>query len=122
MEPDTPPASLLAALNCASATHLIVGSNPLAATRCTQSLSAGARPLVVAPPSADVHYGLQKHIDSGAVKWIQREFKDEDLFTLGREEVERVVDAVFVTVGPRSPLSTFAPISRSVRGGTGWRG
>lgn len=107
MEPA--PTSLLAALNCASATHLIVGSNPLAATRCAQSVAAGAHPLVVAPPSADVHYGLQKHFDSGAAKWIQRDFRDEDLFTLGREEVSRVVDAVFVTVGPRSPLSLFPP-------------
>lgn len=106
MEP--PPTSLLAALNCAGATHLIVGSNPLAATRCTQSLSAGARPIVVAPPAADVHYGLQKHVDAGSVRWMQREFADEDLFTLGREEVGRVVDAVFVTVGSRSPLSSFS--------------
>ncbi|PKS09617.1 hypothetical protein jhhlp_004235 [Lomentospora prolificans] len=97
--------SLLAALNCTSATHLIIGSNPLAGARCTQSLHAGANPVVIAPATADVHYGLQKHIDAGTVKWLQREFKDEDLFTLGREEVDRVVDAVFVTVGARSPLS-----------------
>lgn len=106
--PSTPqmePNSLLAALNCASSTHLIIGSNPLAASRCTQSLNAGAHPLVVAPALADVHYGLQKHIDSGTVRRIEREFRDEDLFTLGREEVGGVVDAVFVTVGPRDPLS-----------------
>lgn len=111
MEPAPAPASLLAALNCTAATHLVVGSNPLAATRCTQSLNAGAHPLVVAPPSADIHYGLQKHVDAGSVKWIEREFQDEDLFTLGRDEVGRVVDAVFVTVGPRSPLSTFPSLA-----------
>ncbi|SPO00252.1 related to siroheme synthase (Uroporphyrin-III C-methyltransferase) [Cephalotrichum gorgonifer] len=101
-----PPNALLAALNCASATHLVIGSNPLAATRCTQSLGAGAHPVVVAPPAADVHYALQKHVDAGAVKRIEREFRDDDLFTLGREEVGGVVDAVFVTVGPRDPLCT----------------
>jgi len=103
--------SLLAALNCVSATHLVIGSNPLAAARCTQSLNAGAHPVVIAPATADVHYGLQKHIDAGTVKWLQREFQDEDLFTLGREEIGHVVDAVFVTVGPRSPLSEFLPLA-----------
>lgn len=106
MAPEMEPTSLLAAFNCAGATHLVVGSNPLAATRCSQSVAAGARPLVVAPLPADVHHGLQKHVDDGSAQWIQREFKDEDLFELGREEVGGVVDAVFVTLGPRNPLST----------------
>ncbi|CAI4211260.1 unnamed protein product [Parascedosporium putredinis] len=61
---------LLAGLNCTSATHLIVGSNP--------------SPVPAAPTR----------------------FQDDDLFSLGREEVGRVVDAVFVTVGPRNPLSS----------------
>jgi uroporphyrin-III C-methyltransferase len=95
--------SLLAALNCKDAVHLIIGSNPLAAARCTQSLAAGATPLVIAPATVDeIHYGLQKHFDSG-VKWINRKFQDEDLITLGREEIDGVVDAVFVTSGPRDP-------------------
>lgn len=106
MAPEMEPTSLLAALNCAGATHLVVGSNPLAATRCSQSVAAGARPLVIAPLPEDVHHGLQKHVDDGTAEWIQRVFRDEDLFKLGREEVGGVVDAVFVTLGPRNPLST----------------
>jgi uroporphyrin-III C-methyltransferase len=102
--------SLLAALNCKSAVHLIVGSNPLAAARCTLSLAAGATPIVVAPrPVAgeEVHYGLQKHLDAG-VKWLDRKFEDDDLVTLGRQDIDGVVDAVFVTSGSRNVQSEFA--------------
>jgi uroporphyrin-III C-methyltransferase len=105
----SPTTSLLAALNCADAVHLVIGANPLAAARCTQSANAGAHPLVIAPETSDIHYGLQKHFDAGSAKWIQRDFQDEDLFSLGRPEVENVVDAVFVTLGPRNPLSMPSP-------------
>jgi uroporphyrin-III C-methyltransferase len=97
--------SLLASLNCEGSVHLIVGSNPLAAARCGQSLGAGATPIVVAPDSADIHYALQKRIESGEVKWHKKAFEDDDVFTLGRGEVGNVVDAVFVTAGPRDPQS-----------------
>jgi uroporphyrin-III C-methyltransferase len=99
--------SLLAALDCKGNVHLIVGSNPLAAARCGQSLSAGAIPIVVAPDTADLHYALQKRIESGEVRWHKKAFGDNDLFTLGREEVDNVVDAVFVTSGPRDLLSEW---------------
>ncbi|CAH0040115.1 unnamed protein product [Clonostachys solani] len=99
------PISLLAGLNCRGNTHLIIGTNPLAASRCTQSLNAGARPIIVAPADVEVHYSLQKRIDDGEVKWQQKAFEDADLFTLGREEVGNVVDGVFVTSGPHDPQS-----------------
>ena len=51
--------SLLTAIDSTSHVHLIVGSNPLAAARCTKSLEVGAIPIVIAPETADVHYGLQ---------------------------------------------------------------
>ncbi|KAF6790369.1 siroheme synthase [Colletotrichum sojae] len=95
--------SLLAALNCKGNTHLIIGTNPLAAARCTQSLAAGANPILVAPETPDLHYGLQKRIDAGEVTWHRKPFQDEDLFSLGREDVGNVVDAVFVTSGSRDP-------------------
>ncbi|KAI1408114.1 uroporphyrin-III C-methyltransferase [Hypoxylon sp. FL1857] len=97
--------SLLTAMDARSHTHLIIGSNPLAAARCGQSLSAGASPILIAPETAELHYALQKRIDDGEVKWIKEAFRDEHLFTLGREEVDQIVDAVFVTSGPREPLS-----------------
>ncbi|KAK1975533.1 tetrapyrrole methylase [Colletotrichum cereale] len=97
--------SLLAALNCKGNTHLVIGTNPLAAARCTQSLAAGATAILLAPETPDLHYGLQKRVDAGEVTWRKKAFEDTDLFTLGRDEVDNVVDAVFVTSGPRDPLA-----------------
>ncbi|KZL65434.1 siroheme synthase [Colletotrichum incanum] len=97
--------SLLTALNCKGNTHLIIGTNPLAAARCTQSLAAGATAILLAPETPDLHYGLQKRIDAGEVTWHKKAFEDTDLFTLGRDEVDNVVDAVFVTSGPRDSLA-----------------
>lgn len=77
----------------------------MAAARCAKSLDVGAKPLLVAPETAELHYALQKRIDNGEVEWLKKEFEDEDVLRLGREEINRVVDAVFVTSGPRDPLS-----------------
>lgn len=108
--------SLLAALNCKGNTHLIVGTNPLAAARCTQSLAAGAVPVLLAPDTPDLHYGLQKRIDAGEVAWHRKAFEDEDLFRLGRDEVGNVVDAVFVTSsGTRDLAERIAALCRKNR-------
>lgn len=104
--------SLLAGLNCQGHVHLIVGTTPLAATRCTQSLGAGARPVLLSAPDActpsdiDIHYGLRTRIDAGDVRWEERQFEDADLFRLGRDEVGGIVDAVFVTAGARTAWGT----------------
>jgi uroporphyrin-III C-methyltransferase len=98
--------ALLTALDCVSHIHLIIGSGPLAASRATKSIEAGASPIALSSASSDVHYTLQKRIEEGTVKWVQKDFEDSDLQTLGREEIDNVVDAVFVTNGPKSPLST----------------
>ncbi|KAI1098325.1 uroporphyrin-III C-methyltransferase [Jackrogersella minutella] len=97
--------SMLTATDARSHIHLIVGSNPLAAARCGQSISAGASPILLIPETAELHYALQKRVDDGEVKWVKEAFRDEHLFTLGREEIDHVIDAVFVTSGPREPLS-----------------
>lgn len=99
------PISLLTAVDSTSHIHLVVGSNPLAAARCAKSLEVGAKPLLIALESADLHYSLQKRINSGEVEWLKKSFEDEDVLRLGREEVNGVVDAVFVTLGQRDPLS-----------------
>ncbi|KAI9858763.1 MAG: hypothetical protein M1824_004183 [Vezdaea acicularis] len=96
--------ALLTAVNSTSHVHLIVGSNPLAAARCNRSIEVGAKPKVIAPADATVHYGLQKRIDEGEVEWVKKTFEEFDLKTLGRDEVDNVVDAVFVTLGSRSPM------------------
>ncbi|KAI8624944.1 uroporphyrin-III C-methyltransferase [Xylariaceae sp. FL1651] len=98
--------ALLTATNAQSHVHLIVGSNSLAAARCGQSLAAGAAAVLLAPETAEIHYALQKRIDDGQVKWVKDTFQDNHLVTLGREEVDHVVDAVFVTTGPRDELSS----------------
>jgi hypothetical protein len=99
------PISLLTAVDSTSHVHLIVGSNPLAGARCSKSLEVGAKPLLIAPETAELHYTLQKRIDNGEVKWLKKSFEDEDVMRLGREEIGGVVDAVFVTSGSRDPMS-----------------
>ena len=98
--------ALLTAQDCEGQVHLIIGSGPLAASRCAKSLEVGARPVVIAPADSDVHYTLAKHIETGKATWVQSNFEDNHLRSLGREEVDHVVDAVFVTIGATNPLST----------------
>lgn len=82
----------------------------MAAARCAKSLEVGAKPLLIAPEPAELHYALQKRIDNGEVEWLKKPFEDDDVLRLGREEINRVVDVVFVTTGPRDPLS-MVPLS-----------
>jgi uroporphyrin-III C-methyltransferase len=97
------PPALLTAVDSTRHVHLVIGSNPLAGARCTKSLEVGAVVKLIAPADATLHYGLMKRIDEKEVEWIKRDFQDEDLEMLGREEVDHVVDAVFVTLGPKHP-------------------
>lgn len=92
--------SLLTAIDSRDHIHLILGTGPLAATRTTQSLTAGAKPILIAPsppPETPLHHSLQKHLDAGSLTWLSRPFSDDDILTLGRSEISHVVDAVFVT-------------------------
>lgn len=97
--------TLLTAQHCRGNVHLVVGAGPLAASRCNKSLEVGASPILIAPENDDLHFTLVKHIEDGKVQWTRKEFDEQDLRTLGREEVDYVVDAVFVTTGPKHPLS-----------------
>lgn len=97
--------ALLTALDCKEQVHLVIGSNPLASARCAKSIEVGAKPKIIAPPNADIHYILSKRIENGEVEWIQKDFEEDDLCSLGREEVDGIVDAVFVTLGGKSNLS-----------------
>ncbi|RAL10594.1 putative siroheme synthase [Aspergillus homomorphus CBS 101889] len=108
------PAPFLTAVNVESQVHLIIGANPLAAARCAKSLEAGAKPILITPePKEGLQYTLVERIENGAVQWIRRAFEDDDLTSLGREEVDRVVDTVFVTLGGSNPRS--AHISKLCR-------
>ena len=97
--------SLLTALDCERHIHLIIGSNPLASARCAKSIEVGAKPKIIAHADADIHYVIAKRIEDGEAEWIQEGFKDDHLTNLGRDEVDNVVDAVFVTSGGKSALS-----------------
>ncbi|KAF5861138.1 hypothetical protein ETB97_000578 [Aspergillus alliaceus] len=109
-------APLLAAVYSESQVHLIVGSSPLAAARCAKSLEAGAKPIIVASDTGGLHFSLSEHIENGSAQWLRREFQDDDLKCLGREEVDHVVDMVFVTLGGAHPLSAhISKICRRLR-------
>ncbi|KAI4179749.1 MAG: hypothetical protein L6R41_007654 [Letrouitia leprolyta] len=109
------PALLLTAHDCVGHIHLVIGSNAIANARCTKSIEVGAKPLIIASPEAEVHYALQEKINSGQVNWIKRGFEDSDLTILGRDEIENVVDAVFVTLGGKEFLKTRTHISTICR-------
>ncbi|QIW99208.1 hypothetical protein AMS68_004726 [Peltaster fructicola] len=98
--------TLLTSVDSTAHIHVIIGANSLAGARCAKSLEVGAVPILITPETDNIHYGLVKRIEEGKVQWLKREFQDDDLITLGREEVDHHVDAVFVTTGSRAPLST----------------
>ena len=98
--------ALLTAQDCSGQVHLIIGSNPLASARCAKTIEVGAKPKIVAPANANVHYVLEKRIEAGDVEWIRKDFEDDDLTRLGRDEVDRIVDAVFITSGGKSHLAS----------------
>jgi hypothetical protein len=88
--------ALLTATMCEAQIHLVVGNNSLASARCQKSLDAGAKVVVISP--GPLSPSLQRRVDEKEVSWLSREFLKEDLTTLGREEVDGVVDLVFVTL------------------------
>ncbi|KAK3954822.1 tetrapyrrole methylase [Pseudoneurospora amorphoporcata] len=129
--------TLLTAQDCREHVHLIIGSNPLAASRVSQSLSVGAKPTLIAPVSApsttesdvtptatgdsqqnqkrELHHTLANYISSGVLTHLDRSFADEDLFTLGRSEVDNVVDAVFVTQHDQSLVERVSALCKRKR-------
>ncbi|PFH61246.1 hypothetical protein XA68_17880 [Ophiocordyceps unilateralis] len=107
----TAPTTLLAALSCKDNIHLIVGNNPLAATRCNQSLTAGAQPILVSDSVPDPLVSL---MDEGAIRW-EKEFEEGMLFRLGRDEVDGIVDAVFLTCPVDAKLADMVGTCRRYR-------
>lgn len=95
--------ALLTAQGCAGHVHLIVGSGPLAASRCTKSIQVGAHPVVISPAEDLSHHTLDQYISDGLVRRVEDNFREQHLFTLGRDEVEGYVDAVFVTTPSSDP-------------------
>ena len=106
--------ALLTAVDSTSHIHIVVGSNAVAGARCTQSLDVGATVKLIAPESAEIPYSAARLIDGGRVEWIRRHFDDGDLTCLGREEIDGVVDAVFVTLRDDYALGQNAEARRTV--------
>ncbi|KAI5815015.1 tetrapyrrole methylase [Pyronema omphalodes] len=92
-------AGLLTSRNSVGETHLLIGASPLAASRLQKSLDAGANVILISPPT-ELPYSIQTHINSGAVTWHQRSFTSTDINTLGRQEVDGIVDLVWVVSHP----------------------
>lgn len=101
------PTLLLTAHDCVGHVHLIVGSNSIANARCAKSLEVGAKPIVIAPEDAEVHYALKDKIDAGHVERRTAGFQDDDLTRWGRDEIDNIVDAVFVVLGGKESMGMF---------------
>lgn len=71
---------------------LVVGNSGLTNVRVKKLLEYGTKPIVITcgKPSEEVE----------GAQYLNRAYKMDDLVTLGREEVENVVDSVYVTLSP----------------------
>lgn len=92
--------TLLALISCLNERHVIVGGKALVASlRAKAILAAGAYPILIEEAGTDdLSKTLQGLIDEGKVKHVRESYKEEHLKSLGRAEVDSVVDKVFVTL------------------------
>lgn len=95
------PVPLLTSVDCTHQVHLIIGDNGIAAKRVARSLEAGASGILISPVEInELQFDLRAFVEKDRIKYVQRDFREEDLRMFGREEVEGVVDMVFVTLSP----------------------
>lgn len=86
---------LLTAVDCEKETHLIVGSTSnIAFQRALKSIDSGADPILI--HNGEISLGIKDLFDENKLQWIQKEFDLEDLVHYGREDVDFIVDKVFV--------------------------
>ncbi|PVH16658.1 uroporphyrinogen-III C-methyltransferase [Candidozyma duobushaemuli] len=96
--------TLLASLNCAGESHVIVGGKaPVAAIRAKAILAAGASPILI-EVSDDLPKTLEGLVEEGKVKHVKEEYSKTLLQQLGRPDVDNVVDRVFVTLSHTESL------------------
>ena len=96
--------NLLASLKCSDEVHLIIGASNVASLRINSILEAGAKPVLISnQPSEKFPKSIQDNIAKGILKHIGKEYENGDLTSLGRSEVDNIVDRVFVTL----PISRY---------------
>ncbi|KAK7206814.1 tetrapyrrole methylase [Myxozyma melibiosi] len=102
---------LLLSHACEQQVHLVIGASALSLSRVAKSVECGASKVILLAPR-DGPQAWESEVErriadySGRFVWIEREFEDADLTTLGREEVDRVVDMVFVATPNVSDIGT----------------
>jgi len=101
------PVPLLTSIDCTDQVHLVIGDNGIAAKRVNRSLEAGATCILISPIALEnLHFELRELIKTLKLEFQCKEFYEEALTTLGREQVNHVVDMVFVTLSPLDERGT----------------
>lgn len=91
--------NLLASWNCEQEIHLVVGISNAAVFRVNSIKESGAIPIIIT--NGDIKefpWGIRSLIEEGKLRWVRKLFELSDLSSQGRDEVNRVVDKVFVTL------------------------
>lgn len=92
--------TMLASLQCRNERYLVVGGvAAVSLLRINTILAAGATPILIHHGElSQLSSALQDQIEKKQVEWVNEEYDRKHLLTLGREEVDHVVDRVFVSV------------------------
>ncbi|CUM64534.1 uncharacterized protein PRCAT00002140001 [Priceomyces carsonii] len=91
--------SLLASLYCEGEVNLIIGVSNVAALRISAIIEAGAKPILISEKDLSLYpQSIRDKLEEGKLKVLQKQFELNDLVSLGRAEVDNVVDRVFVTL------------------------
>ncbi|QEL63422.1 hypothetical protein CJJ09_005624 [Candidozyma auris] len=92
--------TLLASFHCKEERHVVIGAlAPVASLRAKAIIAAGAFPILIdSAPLDELSKTLQGLIEEGKVEYHNEEYSKRLLTSLGRSEVDSVVDKVFVTL------------------------
>lgn len=93
--------TLLTASSCVDECHLVVGWSNVAALRVHTLLESGAIPVLVTPENdneSKFPETIAAEIAKGRIRTVSEPFEIAHLTSLGREEVDGVVDRVFVVL------------------------
>lgn len=86
---------LLTAVDCEKEIHLIIGSTSnIAFQRALKSIGSGSNPILIF--DGKISSGIKELIDENKLQWVSKKFELNDLMIYGREDVDFIVDRVFV--------------------------